>query len=662
MTQNLWGILDKEDISILKHFSIAIKQDDYLQALKIAEQSREKISFSNDLYKIALWNKYSQIDSKKINPKDISFNDISSFVSDNHFLPNLIEIRKSAEKVAIANKISYQFSKQYFNNFPPINTDSKIYLLNSNQDEQRLQKDIVDVWINKNFSAQAEKKFLSDYGNRLNKENYIARINRLIWDNKNDDAERILYLVNDNYQKLFAGIMAIDKNSPTLHNIISNIPRSLRSNDLLSYKVITWHKNNKTNLVDIINILKDVPENTSNPQKWWPIRKLYGRELLKTKDYKTAYKILSKNGLTPQKSDILKLQNSDDLKLQNSNFADAEWTSGWVALRFLNKPQIAYDHFNNLYLNVDYPISISRATYWLGMSAESMGDKQKAIGWYKIATQYPVYFYGQLAANKRRALDNVNFKNGIILPNDPNILQSDVDVIAKEDAVKIAYLLSLIGDQTNSTKIFEYAVENAKTDGQIAVIMKVVNEFDNQELDVRISKVAAKRNVFFIQDKFQIIKQIESHPQSPLAHAIIKQESGFAPDALSPVGAVGFMQIMPETAKMVCGQMGIKYNRKRLATDIDYNIAIGFYYIQYLIDKFDGSELLAIASYNAGPTASKRWVDEFYDPRKEQDIDKVVDWIELITYSETRNYVQRIMENLIVYKYLMSRVNHDQIK
>ena len=122
------------------------------------------------------------------------------------------------------------------------------------------------------------------------------------------------------------------------------------------------------------------------------------------------------------------------------------------------------------------------------------------------------------------------------------------------------------------------------------------------------------------------------------------------------------MQLMPGTAELVCKQMGIKYDRHKLATDVNYNVVLGSYYIKSLIDQFNGSELLAIASYNAGPGASQRWIRDFYDPRNQKDIDMVVDWIELITYAETRNYVQRIMENLIVYKYLMSRVNYDDIK
>jgi soluble lytic murein transglycosylase len=659
MTQKLWGGLSKQDVDSLKEFSVYIKNNDYKNALKVAKESESQSAFGNTMYDIALWNKYSQVGDKNLDPKDVSFNDISRFVNDNRFFPNLTDLRRNTEKVAIANKIPYKFSKKYFTSFPATSSDSKIYLLKSEtsqletekkSDQQDLQKNIndltVNIWVEENFSPEKEAQFLTTYGNKLIEENHVARINRLLWDNKNDDARRIFYLVNEDYQKLFSAIIEIAKNPKNIQQLISSVPRSLRDSDLLAYKVIMWYKLNNKSLNDIVDMLEEIPDKVSNPEKWWPIRKLYGRELLKTKDYKAAYKILSKHGL----------------KVGSSDFADAEWTAGWVALRFLDKPKVAYDHFNNLYLNVTYPVSISRAAYWLGMSSVAIGDKQKANDWYKIAIKYPTYFYGQLAIHKHRILDSVGSQNDIILPKDPDILPSDIKSIAKENSLKIAYVLALIGDKKNSTKIFEYSVANAKTDGEVAVIMKVVNEIKNQELDVKISKAAAKRNVFFIKDKFQIIKSIENDAHAPLVHAIIKQESGFAPSALSSVGAIGFMQLMPDTAKLVCKKVGVKYDRNKLANDVDYNIILGSYYIKSLIDQFNGSELLAIASYNAGPGASQRWINDFYDPRNQNDIDKVVDWIELITYSETRNYVQRIMENLIVYKYLMSRVNYDDIK
>jgi soluble lytic murein transglycosylase len=449
----------------------------------------------------------------------------------------------------------------------------------------------------------------------------------------------------EDYQKLFAAIIELQKNPRYIDDIISAVPRKLRSNEGLTYRRVQWYKLNSKpeNLIDLI---LDLDKEMQYPEKWWGLRRLYAREMIKEKKYKIAYKLVAGHNLKPTSSD----------------FWEAEWTSGWIVLRFLDEPNKAYKHFETLRKNVIQPVTIARADYWLGMAAESAGDKKKAVEWYRQAVQYPVFFYGQLALHKHRMIDPVEAQEDIILPKDPEITERDLHKMSESRAAQVAYLLALMGDKANAVKIFEWLVNSAPTEGQIAVVMRIVNELNDRELDAKVSKAAARKNVFFIKDKFQIVKEVMNDENAPLVHAIIKQESGFAPTAVSTVGAIGFMQLMPTTAKLVAKDLNIKYNQKKLATDIRYNIVLGSHYIRQLINRFDGSEMMAIASYNAGPNATQRWVNEFYDPRQTKDLDKIIDWIELITYSETRNYVQRVMENLIVYKYLMSRSNYDSVK
>jgi soluble lytic murein transglycosylase len=406
-----------------------------------------------------------------------------------------------------------------------------------------------------------------------------------------------------------------------------------------------WHKS-RDQIEELLDLMIDLPENSDFSQKWWNLRKLYGREMLKKRRYKIAYLLFSKH----------------NLPINSPDFWEAEWSSGWIALRFLKNPNQSYRHFEKLYKNVNQPVTLSRASYWLGMASQEKGDKKLAIDWYKNAAKYPIFFYGQLAIHKHRSLDPIGAKNDIILPKDPEIYLKDVKSISKSRAVQIAYLLSLMGEKNSAIKIFEWVINNSKSDGEIAIIMKIINEIGDATMDAKITRVAAKRNVFFVKEKFKIVNSVINDPQSPLIHAIIKQESAFLPSAVSQVGAIGYMQLMPDTARLVAKEIGVNYDRKKLASDINYNIRLGSHYIKKLLNKFDGSEIMAIASYNAGPNATQRWANEFYDPRNVDDIDKVVDWIELITYSETRNYVQRVMENLIVYKYLMAHREYDNIK
>lgn len=672
ITQKLWQGITVDDLEYLKKISVALQNNNYSEALKYAEglkskEATESVTIDGDVIKtkpgfsdaitdIILWNKFSG----PIDAKNTSFSDISRFVNDNPFYPNISDIKRNVERVAIANKIPYQLGEQYFKSNPAKTTESKLYLLQSKiaflssfkgSEEQKilLQKDITQlistIWVKENFGADEERIFLNKYQNQLSPVDHANRVDRLLWDGRIADAKRIMELVDEDHQKLFAAIIELQDSPKYIDNIILSVPRKLRSNEGLSYRRIIWYKG-KDKSDDLLDLMLDLPSKLQYPEKWWSLRRLYAREMLKKKNYKAAYILTAKHSLPTTAVD----------------FWESEWMSGWIALRFLDRPKEAYQHFDNLYRNVSQPVTLSRATYWLGMASEGMHDKKKAIEWYKAAAKYPLFFYGQLAINKHRSLDSVNAQYDIILPKDPDIMVSDMKIISGSKIAKVAYLLALTGDKKNATKIFDYIVENAATEGQIAVIMKIVNELNDRQLDVKISRTAAKRNVFFIKDKFQIVKEVPNDEFTPLVHAIVKQESGFAPLAVSQVGALGFMQLMPATAKLVAKDIGIAYDKHKLATNIPYNVRLGTFYIKKLIDRFDGSEMLAIASYNAGPNATQRWINEFYDPRKEKDLDKVVDWIELISYSETRNYVQRIMENLIVYKYLMSRANYDAVQ
>jgi soluble lytic murein transglycosylase len=661
IAEKLWQEISADDFLLIEKIGAALSKQNYSEATNYvaqmkAQNQNSKSDFSEALRNVILWNKYTL----KPNSESTSFSDISRFVNDNTFYPNISELRRNVEKVAMANNIPYQSSEKYFTSNPAGTLESKLYLLESKinflarskesetqkeKARQEIQNLISSIWVKENFSEEGEKNFLKKYQNQLIEIDYVNRIDRLLWESKFADANRIMNFVNDDYKALFAAVIEMQDSPKYIDKIILSVPRKLRSNEGLSYRRVLWYKS-KDKMDDLLDLMVDLPKQSQFADKWWSLRRLYAREMIKQKKYKKAYSLIVNHGLSKTSSD----------------FWEAEWMVGWVALRFLDEPKEAYAHFENLYKNVSQPVTLSRATYWLGMAAEANGDKAKAIEWYKAAAKYPIFFYGQLAIHKHRILDTLGAQEDIILPKDPDITGRDMNKVSESMPTQIAYLLAITGDKANAGKIFEWAIMNATSDGQISVIMKIINEIGDRQLDAKLSRVAAKRNVFFIKDKFQIVKEVSNDKYAPLVHAIIKQESGFAPMALSQVGAIGFMQLMPATAKLVAKDMGIAYDKNKLATDIKYNVRLGSHYIKKLIDRFDGSEMLAIASYNAGPNATQRWINEFYDPRKENDIDKVVDWIELITYSETRNYVQRIMENLIVYKYLMSRSNYDSVQ
>jgi soluble lytic murein transglycosylase len=668
IAKKLWSNIDQEQFSILSKIYQLAENKQFSEAYNFAKLYQRIISsnhnydendvikskpdFSQEIMNIILWKKFS---SNDLNYKNTSFSDISRFTADNSFYPNLSELRRNTEKVAIANNEPYQTSEQYFKLNPTASTESKIFLLNSkikylrqiSEENEKIELTnqikhlISDIWINADFNIKEENLFFEKYSKQLSQEDHIKKTDRLFWQEKFEEGKRMFSKIDSDYRSLYEAVIESSNSNHDIEKIIASIPRSLRDSEIILYKKIIFYKG-KNDLDEIVDLLIELPDDLKYPETWWNLRHLYAREMIKKKKYKAAYYILAKHGLS----------------VSSKNFWEAEWISGWVALRFLDKPKEALLHFDKMFKNVNQPVTLARASYWIAMTYEAMDDKKQAIIWYKNAAQYPLFFYGQLAITKHRKLDSIGSKYDIILPKDPDILVGDMKAISNSKSAKIAYLLALFGDKKSAIQIFENLIKNSDSSGQIALIMKIVDEFNDSVMSNKITQAGARKNVFFIKDKFKIIKEIENDENAPLVHAIIKQESGFMQSAVSRVGAIGYMQLMPATAQIVSKQIGVPYNNERLRTDLKYNVALGTFYIKQLIDKFDGSEMLAIASYNAGPNNAERWMREFYDPREENDLDKTVDWIELITYSETRNYVQRITENLLVYKYIMSRTNY----
>lgn len=666
--QDVWFDYRGEDLLTLEKIKKLIENKEYSKAIDMAKESKLakrdeegkkyvlNFSFYDSVINVILWKKYSEEGVGK----EVSFDDISRFIIDNPFYPNIGKIKNNAEKIASLNDIPYSLSKQYYDKNIPISLEAKLQLLKSKityletlrsySHEFIIQKEdinsmIEDIWIEEDFTSAEEVEFLSKYSNYLDESDHINRIDRLLWDLKIDEANRIMPLVNDDYKKLFKAVINISKMPEYINNIILSVPKRLRDNEGLLYKKALWLKK-KNEESEIVDLLIELPVKVQFPDKWWKLRHLYFREMLKKRKNKLAYDLVKNHGLFAKDKD----------------FWEAEWSAGWTALRFMDRPVEAFKKFNNLYNNVVQPVTLARASYWSAMAAEAMGDKDLALKWYKTAIKYPIFFYGQLAIHKHRLLDPFGSRNDTILPEEPEVTKYDMVRLSKIQPLQIAFILYNIGEQDYAADIVENLVIDSKSKTEIAAIMNFIKNLNDRSLEVKISRAASKKDVFFIRDKFQIVDEIADDEYAPLVHAIVKQESGFAPMAVSRVGAVGFMQIMPDTAKIVARDLGIRYSKWKLSRDIKYNVRLGSFYIKQLIDRFEGSELLAIAAYNAGPHNAIRWINEFYDPRKTDDIDKVVDWIELITYSETRNYVQRITENLIVYKYLMSRKNYDSVK
>ena len=385
---------------------------------------------------------------------------------------------------------------------------------------------------------------------------------------------------------------------------------------------------------DFITITKSEDE-LVRADLWWKQRESIVRSLLYKKRYKTAYKIASEHSLT-----------------SGAEFAEAEWLSGWIAHSFLKSQEYAINHFLNFYDNVSYPISLSRGAYWLGKSYKALGNDKTADDYFRQGSKYLTTYYGQLS------LMEIEDQAKIKLEDDAFYTKEYEKKFFNNDLIKIIRILKEL-DQTKYSKdlIKHLALINVD-EGSEVLAAKLAVDVERYDYAIQISKKASYEKRFYLKYNYPIIttpRKINNKtmPPSEFILAIIRQESEFDRKAYSYAGARGMMQLMKYTAKLVAKQAKLPYSISGLTRDPEYNIKLGTYYFDSLLNDYGGVYPFAIAAYNAGPNRVKTWRRVNGDPSKNQI--SYIDWIEMIRFKETRNYVQRVLENVNVYKFMINQ-------
>jgi soluble lytic murein transglycosylase len=331
------------------------------------------------------------------------------------------------------------------------------------------------------------------------------------------------------------------------------------------------------------------------------------------------------------------------------DYSDMEWLAGWIALRKLGKPVQALAHFQRFYQSVETPISLGRGGYWLGRTYEAMGDPATASEWYRAAAVHQTSFYGQLSAAKLGAA------------GDPQIVAGDLPDWSKSpamrsDDVRAGVLLHYAGEEVLASAMFSELGKRMKGGAELAALAGLGLALDQPHFAVKVAKQAARKGIL-IYPAYYPVTELAGYAREvepAMAMAIARQETELNQRAISPAGARGLMQLMPATAKKVAGGIGEAYSGDRLLDDWQYNARLGQSYLGEQITTFSGSYVLAAAAYNAGPNRVDQWIGEYGDPRLPGT--DMIDWIETIPFEETRNYVQRVIEALWIYRARMAGV------
>ncbi len=619
----------QKDFAIAKKAVKAFEMGKWKDALSVSRKAKNK-----SIYNFVQWKHLLKTGNYA------SFYDYKTFIDKNDKYPRIGRLRYLAEHKLSTESISPKKIIEWFGATEPLSGYGKLILGESLIATGNIEKGInliKDGWITADLSRANMKFFRKKFKKYLNSNDYIKRADYLAWENKYWDLKRMLKYLPKDERLLYTARQILMSKSYGVDQAIKNVPTKFKNDAGLNYDRLKWRR--KRGRVDssleILLKIKNDKDYLIRPDKWWKERSIISRALIYKKKYELAYKISSQHSMT-----------------SGPEFAEAEWMSGWIALSFLNNPILAKEHFQNFYNNVGYPISLSRGSYWLGRSYEKIGDTEKSLKWYNEASKYLTTYYGQLAHLKIKP--DQDFQ----LPEQMKIDEKYKKYFYQKELVKIVYLLDELNKDKYSKNILKHLANHNISKGSEILAAELATNISRYDFAIQISKIASYQKRFHNNFNYPIISTPNfingrKIPESAFILSIIRQESEFDITANSHAGAKGLMQLMPYTAKLVAKQAKLPYSRSRLTTDPEYNINLGSHYIAGLILEYEGSYPFSIAAYNAGPKRVRYWKKINKDPQKKK-ID-YVDWIELIKFRETRNYVQRVLENYNVYRYILEK-------
>ena len=616
--------LNNKDFEISKVVFDYVDRKQWKLALSDAQKMQDKT-----IYTLVNW--MYLIDSQS----GASFNEYFIFIKNNKDWPRINRIKYLAEhKINFDNNTPSSII-EYFTNNPPLSGFGKLRLaealLENNQAEKSksLVKDgFKDAELSKNdlrYFSKIFKKFLTQ-------QDYTLRADYFAYEAKYQDLRDTIEYLNPDYQKLYNARAALFTKR-SADNLIAQVPQYLKEDPGLIYDRIKWRRK-KARFDDALTLINQSASDSLERNQYLAKERLsIARDKIQDKEFKTAYEILKDHRLK-----------------EGSDYAEIEWHLGWLALSFLNQPDAALAHFLRMNAAVSYPISKARAAFWIGKTYKKLGQVNQANTWFKTGSQYGTTFYGQLS---HKEIDEKKFS----INNSFKFSEEKYEEFKKNNPLAKSVIVLKELNRTRYTKdILRHLgdVDQNKTAEEISMAGVLAQDIERYDFAIQIAKNASYKNLNFLEisyPKIEVPKQIKDQKilDSSVILALIRQESEFDTSATSRVGAKGLMQIMPATGKLLSKVTNIDFSREKLTRDKDYNLALGSYYISDLDDLF-GSQYLAFAAYNAGPNRVEKWIKTHGDPRKKQ-ID-AIDFIELIPFHETRNYVQRVSENINVYEYL----------
>nr|WP_202307479.1 lytic transglycosylase domain-containing protein [Mesorhizobium sp. L-8-10] len=547
--------------------------------------------------------------------------------------PGLATLRRNGERAMFREQPSPVAVIQALGAAPPLTPEGMILLARAyiaRDDRDKALAVLSPFWRTERLEAGDEAAIIAEFGTLLPTADHRERMERMLYLERPAAAGRVAALANA--FPLWKAWSAVNRGDGNAGKLLEAVPAAQRSAGYLFARTRYLRRAEKFSEAAAIMSLAPRDGGTLiDPDAWWTERRVLSRELIDAGAPESAYKVAAEHSA---KSPV--------------NAAEAEFHAGWYALRYLGDPKTAAVHFARIAEIASGPISLSRAYYWLGRAAEA-GGPGDAEGYFEKAAVYGTCFYGQLAAQR--------IGRAAIAIGHPQPSVTEGQDFARREAVHAIRRLEQAGHAARAEILYRDLAEQLTSPGELALLAAMAEKRDNHFLGLRVAKIAIARglDIGALSHPVGVIPATAdiSSAGKALAYAVARQESEFNVGAVSRAGARGLLQLMPGTARDIAKRNGLPFSQSRLTTDAGYNATLGAAFLGEQLGRFKGSYVLTFAGYNAGPRRARQWISRYGDPRGE-DLDTVVDWIERIPFSETRSYVQRVMENYQVYKMRLS--------
>jgi len=498
------------------------------------------------------------------------------------------------------------------------------------------EQDARAAWI-KGVDPASELGFIRTWGHTLTADDQWRRFDRLAWTDAGlpgSPAARQAARVHSASRPAAEARLALRRDDPSAPALVAALPAPARADPGLILDLAKWHRRaNQDRAALTVWIKEGGPAEAAAADDrrpaFWDERNLLARRMLRAGDPAAAYLLTSSHRQTGEAA------------------IDAEFLSGWIALRLLQQPDVAAQHFRALATLSHAAITQGRAYYWIGRTAAAQGDAAGAQTAYAQAAAWPTTFYGQLAV---RALgdDDAALAARIRAAHDPAWTVEQATALIGEDLARAAALLVAWGEPRRAKAFLLRLAETAADAAERAMAARMALGLGLPDQAVAIARRAGRNGLMLPEAGWPIaVEPPDAAVEPAVTLGLIRQESSFDTQAGSPAGAQGLMQLMPATAAGVARRLNEAVSLPALTADAAYNMRLGTAYLQTLLDQFGGALPLALAGYNAGPNRVLDWLAGYGDPRTGA-ID-MIDWIELVPFNETRNYVQRVIENIVIY-------------